>query len=422
MATVNYLYRSTREKAPLNLRLLYAHNSKNNVIGGKTQLIVTREYWETEHHKKRINDIDRANYQKEVKTHLIDLETHILKRFQKVNPDKVNKSWLKKTIETFYNPESKKQVAPDNLIKFFEFYKKMKENDLSKRRLQRVDVVKEKIKRFEEKTKQTIFIHDVNDVFKKAFVDYCIAEGYALNTIQSEIALIKTVCLYAHKWQIKTSPQLDDFKIKGEKNRNVYLTPEELQRIINLDLPKDGYLDNARDWLIISCYTGQRISDFLRFTPEMVRTEKGKKFLEFTQMKTKKLIVIPFLKEAYTIFEKNGGNFPRQISSQKYNRYIKEVCEKAEITDLVKGKKITFIGENEDNAGRNDYRKLEGLYPKHELVSSHIGRRSFATNFYGKVPTSYLIQITGHSTEKMFLKYIQKTEADSAFDAFKYFE
>jgi len=54
-------------------------------------------------------------------------------------------------------------------------------------------------------------------------------------------------------------------------------------------------------------------------------------------------------------------------------------------------------------------------------VTSHIGRRSFATNFYGIIPTSYLIYTTGHSTEAMFLNYIGKSNKDIALEMAKYF-
>lgn len=54
------------------------------------------------------------------------------------------------------------------------------------------------------------------------------------------------------------------------------------------------------------------------------------------------------------------------------------------------------------------------MYPKYELVTSHIGRHSFATNNYGKIPTSLLMNVTGHTTEPMFLEYIGKTETEKA--------
>jgi hypothetical protein len=50
-----------------------------------------------------------------------------------------------------------------------------------------------------------------------------------------------------------------------------------------------------------------------------------------------------------------------------------------------------------------------------------VGRRSFATNFYGKIPTTYLIYITGHSTEAMFLNYIGKSNKDLALEVSDYF-
>ena len=69
----------------------------------------------------------------------------------------------------------------------------------------------------------------------------------------------------------------------------------------------------------------------------------------------------------------------------------------------------------------NGLRKVVGVYPKYELVTSHIGRRSFATNFYGTIPTTYLIYITGHSSEAMFLNYIGKSNKDLAMEISNYF-
>ncbi len=48
-------------------------------------------------------------------------------------------------------------------------------------------------------------------------------------------------------------------------------------------------------------------------------------------------------------------------------------------------------------------------YTKHELVSSHIGRRSFATNCYlnGWLEPAKLCKITGHKSIEMLMKYIK---------------
>ena len=56
--------------------------------------------------------------------------------------------------------------------------------------------------------------------------------------------------------------------------------------------------------------------------------------------------------------------------------------------------------------------------PENELwksVSSHTARRSFATNYYLQgFPTIDLMKITGHKTERAFLKYIKVSKLDTA--------
>lgn len=422
MATVNFLYRSARKEAPLKLRLLFSHQGKKHVIGGQTQKLISKDYWKGDHNKQRINDIDRANFQKELLEHNANLENHILKAFYKADPNDVNKDWLKNQIQLFYNPEKDIKQAPKQLVKFFEFYADIKKNDLSETRKRRLKIVKRKVMRFEKHTGKKVTIPNINDTFKNDFLDYGKEKNYSKNTLKSDFSVIKTVCTYAQQWDIKTSPQLKNLKVKAETIKSPYLNPGELERIKKLDFSENERLDNARDWLIISCYTGQRVSDFMRFTPEMITKQDGHHFLEFKQQKTGKRIIIPFLKEARGVFKKRNGRFPRAITPERYNDYIKEVCEAAGLKEKVKGKRIKCIAPDKKKPTRNDYRKETGYFEKWRLVSSHIGRRSFSSNFYGKVPTNYLIKITGHSTEKMFLNYIHKSEADTAKDAFKYFE
>ena len=107
---------------------------------------------------------------------------------------------------------------------------------------------------------------------------------------------------------------------------------------------------------------------------------------------------------------KRGGEFPRAISDQKFNNYIKIVCELAKITSEVEGAKMILKKVD----GKKIYRKAFGEYPKYELVSSHICRRSFATNHYGKLDTLTIMKITGHKTESQFLEYLKITPSEHA--------
>jgi len=54
------------------------------------------------------------------------------------------------------------------------------------------------------------------------------------------------------------------------------------------------------------------------------------------------------------------------------------------------------------------------VFAKHQLVTSHICRRSFASNLYGELPNMAIMGITGHKTETQFLKYIKITPKENA--------
>jgi integrase len=412
MATVNFLYRSSKEKAPLVLRLLFRFNNKDFVFGAKTKLELSKHYWTNLHSLKRPKDIEVANKQREIHNELNNIENHILEAFKEVNPSVLTKEWLQLQIDLYYNPVQQHKEIPTDLISYIDFYIEYRKHEIKPTSIKKYYVIKHKLERMQTDRKRPILIKEVNDSFKNEFVSYQKNKGYAQNTIQRELVFIKTFCKHARFIGLETNPQLDSIKIERAKAEKIYLTFDELEAIERKEFDND-YLDNARDWLIISCYTGQRVSDFLRFTPEMIRMENGKRLLEFTQKKTDKLMTVPVHKKVLQILEKREGDFPRQISDQRYNDYIKEVCKLTGLKSKIQGgKQIETI---------NGIRKVSGVYPKYELVTSHIGRRSFATNFYGKIPTTYLIYITGHSSESMFLNYIGKSNKDLALEISNYF-
>jgi len=418
MAAVNYLYRSQKEKAFLNLRLLFTHNHKDYVYGGKTKLEVTRLYWDKYHPQKSPKDIDIKNQQVKVNTELNKIENHILEVLHDSNPEKIDKAWLSNQLDLYYNPPKKSKALPNALLPYFDYYLNERKNELAQQTLKNYKVVRRLIEKYESGISKNIKIIDIDSVFKTSFEAFCLEKGYSTNTIVRAIHTIKAVCKHAMYNGIEISPQLERIKLKEVKVDKIYLTIDELEGIEKLDNRKlNESLLNARDWLIISCYTGQRVSDFMRFTKELIRIEKGKHLIEFTQKKTGKNMTVPLHPKVLKILKKRGGEFPRPISSQKYNDYIKQVCAKAEIKEKLKGSKLIKVKDSD----KFPYRKQVGKYEKWELVTSHIGRRSFSSNFYGKIPTSFLIYVTGHKTEQMFLTYIGKSNKDIAMELTNYF-
>jgi len=108
----------------------------------------------------------------------------------------------------------------------------------------------------------------------------------------------------------------------------------------------------------------------------------------------------PVVKE---ILQEYNYNMPEAISNQKFNDYIKDACKLAQIhsiesfTRTVGGMLITETK------------------PKYDLISSHTCRRSFCTNMYLLGLDSLMIRsISGHRTEKSFLKYIKVSQQQHA--------
>jgi hypothetical protein len=49
-------------------------------------------------------------------------------------------------------------------------------------------------------------------------------------------------------------------------------------------------LENAKDWLIIGCYIGQRVSDLLPLTNDNITVRNGLELIELTQKKRARVL------------------------------------------------------------------------------------------------------------------------------------
>ena len=410
MASINLIIQSKISPAVIYIRL---RDGKKIDLKAKTNYNIDPANWDASTQrpiKKLLKDIDYAN----LDTDLSALKNNLLKEYNKSKGlEVINSKWLK----DFINPPEVKEKYSNSLVLYIDTYIEFKKDDVTKATIVKYNVIKELLKRYERHSKSVLLIKDINNNFKVDFEKYCLNEGYSKNTTAKSIRFIKTFCKHAKTNGVETHAQLDSIKTKYYTANHIYLNEAEIIRIENLkDKELTEGLVNAKDWLLISCYCGQRVSDFLRFDKSMIRYEKNKSgvlkpLLEFTQVKTGKIMTIPLHKKIIKILNKYEDEFPRKISDQRYNEHIKKVCEKAKINEPVIGTKFSHETKQKETK----------KYPKWELVASHIGRRSFATNYYGKIPTSFLMYMTGHSTEKMFLTYIGKSNKDIAMELTNYF-
>jgi len=411
MATVKFLYRSTKDIGPITLRFTYTPSGegKSTMVEEKTRITITKNDWLKLGTPKRIKDAKLKNLKIELDQQLYELEKLVLTKYN--DGELVDKKWLTNILDDFYDPEVKKEI-PSTVIGYFPIYLESMRNQITKTTLTRYGTAYTFLQKYIAVTGENPKIDEVDPDFLMAFEEYAYDQDYAVNTVSKYFSVIKSLCKHALMHNgVSISPKFDLIKLKTFKAPIVYLNFEELKTINSLDDSELGErLTNIRDWLIISCFTGQRISDFMRFNTKDIRTAEGVKVIDIIQQKGNKSVSIPLLDPVLKIMDKYNGGFPRPISDQKFNDYVKEVVQKAGLDEITKGGVVRL---HKDGRKRKEF----GEFPKYELITSHIGRRSFATNFYGELRTPLIMNITGHSKESTFLGYIGKTSKDTATEA-----
>lgn len=317
----------------------------------------------------------------------------------------IDSNWLKNLVD----PES--DTIPSELTKYFDFFLEDKKSSLRHSTVKKLNSIKNRIKKYVKDKKSPVYISDVNITFRNSILKWCDTNGYAHNTKVKTIKVIYTICQHAKETGIKLHPEADNLtkNLKYIPTPHVFLSFEDLEKIERVGLV-DKNLDIARDWLIISCNTAQRVSDFMKFSNENIIEMGESSFLDIRQEKTDAPVYIPLMTSVLKILDKYNNNFPPLFSksvesnSTIYNKLIKAVCEKAELNEIVT--------VNVRQTKKNNYKRIK--VPKWKAISSHVGRRSFATNYYGKINTVLLISATGHASEKQFLTYVGKPQEDRA--------
>ncbi|WP_373709224.1 phage integrase SAM-like domain-containing protein [Kaistella sp.] len=187
-------------------------------------------------------------------------------------------------------------------------------------------------------------------------------------------------------------------KLKLVRKKIIFLTQDELKDLKQCSIPAEKqYLERVRDIFLFQCYTGLRYSD----VENLKKTDIKENFIEITTVKTSdnltielnnhsKAIILKYEDEIY----KYNKAFP-VITNQKMNEYLKELAEIAEIDEPIRE---TYYKGNE---------RIDEVTPKHALLSSHAGRRTFICNALALgIPPQVVMKWTGHSDYKAMKPYI----------------
>lgn len=406
MATVKFIIKGN---SPLSQIYVRVRDGRNVDISTKTQLIIDASNWSSK--KGEVKQTSAFQEKQNLQKKLNQLENSLLDQIQKakINGIEIEKDWLNKCIETFHG-----KIKDDSteLIKVFENHIINLKSRLKKVESQTTNTFNTTIlhiKKYQNFKKKTFHLFDIDNIFLESFITFLKEiECYKSSTINKDISRIIQVCKASKLKGLEVNDSIFLAKYTSDKPKRTFVTlsKEELNLIRNYT--GADYLENVRDWLIIGCWTGCRIGDLLKLNIEnVIYRQDGITIIRYTQSKTKKTVDILVHPHVDEILKRLNG-FPRPISDVKFNQYIKELCKRVEINYEIEGEKMN----------PKTLRKEYGIFPKYELVTSHICRRSYATNHYHLLSNKNIMQVTGHATERQFLDYIGEIDSDQYINEF----
>jgi integrase len=254
--------------------------------------------------------------------------------------------------------------------------------------------VKALLEEYQKVNREKLDFDKITPLFFSKFNSFLIDNKDMLNnTANKNIQFLKSFLIWANNNNYTNNSSYKSFRGKSETNEVIYLTENELMKLYDFQFV-DERLKRVRDIFVFQCFTGVRYSDIQNISREDINNATWK----VRTQKTHQIIEIPLNSYAISILAKYN-DYPKPlpiISNQKMNTYLKELCEKAEINELVKV--VKYKGSE----------RIETIYKKFEVVGTHTARRTFISLSLQKgMKPDVIMAITGHTTYRMMQKYLK---------------
>jgi integrase len=387
-------------------------------VSAKLDLFLEPSDWDSE--------LQLAKSSNLVNEKLLKLKSEILIRYNEdyTRGQIINSIWLKRVIsDVFDRPHDENSlICQDKYLYFTDFCKywlkdksaKWKVNSkeyIGKSLLAQYEKFVEVFCEFEKTLESKIVLKDmsVDDFYE--FANYLESHGYNPKTIERQIGRMKFFCLRCDEESIKISPAFRQriYIDKDDEFDGIYLTEDEVMKIYNKDFSFDEKLQIAKENLLIGVFTGLRKSDYLS---NLDLSNIDENYITITTQKTKTKVVIPIHRVIKEIISSRFGQLPPKMNEYEFGKAIKTIGMLCEFDEVVFGKKWNPIKK----------RKEKGYFKRYELFTTHICRRSMASNLYGKIPDDAILSILGWSNSAMLQRYNQTTKKQHADKLMNYWQ
>lgn len=398
MSETNFFLKEPKLKGITPIYLFFSYN--NTRLKYSTGEKIDTQFWNSE--DQRAKESKKFAEYPEFNARLLNIKAAVNNAYRKIinNGEVPNNELLRYALDKALRFKETEEEKPD-LFSFITNYIEESKVLKSTGTIAVYNTTLKHLKNYRDTNRDALDFDDIDLEFYNLFVGYLTQLNYSQNTIGKNIKVLKTFLNEATERGVNKNLEFKKrrFKRLTEDTDKIYLNTAELDKIYSLKIA-DKQLDKIRDLFIIGCYTGLRFSDFSELTKDNIL--EGNK-IKIRMNKTNDTVIIPLHKYVKAILKKYDNQVPESLCNQKMNVYLKHIGSTAKIKDnievsITKGGKLT-----------------KETFKKYNLICTHTARRSFATNlFLADVPAITIMKITGHQTEKSFLRYIRISQEENA--------
>lgn len=262
-------------------------------------------------------------------------------------------------------------------------------------------------KRFADKKKLTLTFESITPDMLRAFEKFLLSEkkvikkteqkkaARGMNTLHTILTITRTFWNHARKELSGLQYPFDSYKIPAEVyGTPIYLTLDERNILFDATIANDKLM-KVRDIFVFQCLTGARVGDLCKLTKSNI----SKNILSYIPRKTKEgkavTVTVPLSIKAIGLLSRYNmpdGRLMPFIAQQKYNDYLKELFKEVGLTRTVTRQHPTT--REQENVRLCD------------IASSHLARRTFVGNMFGKVDSAIIASMSGHvANSKAFSRY-----------------
>jgi integrase len=399
----NTIFLPDKEKGKQDAKLRYRIKWDGNTVAFNVGYRIDTDKWAKDAQRCKMNT---THGKKKVSASVINKEINNYEEIAEkifIQFEKENKAPSADEFRAEFNKHLGKIEEPneDFFSVFDKFIKRQSlQNSWAAGTKKRMTNVKNHLKRFDE----SISFAMINENNISQFIKYLLGIGLKNTTVERNVSLLKWFLRWSKKNGYYQLNAHETFKphLKGTDGKNkeiIHLSWEELIKVYEHNFGENKlHLSQTRDVFCFCCFTGLRYSD----VSNLKITDIKDGYISIVTQKTSNALRIELNKYSKAILDKykeitlkNNLALP-VISNQKMNKYLKEMAEMCELNDEIKI--VSFHGSE----------RVEEIFPKHKLISTHCGRRTFIVNaLYLGIPAEVVMKWTGHSGYEAMKPYIK---------------